>query len=121
DTARFDQAHFNQGAFAGGNCLEPGIFDFSRFVQHRAPVRAVFASGEPLEATAEVTVRMKAHRPGALAVNLPADLPSRFGGRFDHARFASSSGTPELFPQAVVEPPADQRYLVTMIKAGAKS
>ena len=59
------------------------------------------------------------HRVGAFEVNLPSDLPARFGGRFNAARFAKSASSPEQFPAAVTEPPTDERFLVSLIMKGS--
>jgi hypothetical protein len=128
--SRFDAAAFDAARFAGLPSTAPGVFDVSRF--HPAPgplavVAPVFAGpGDPAAATtAAVTVRWRSHRPGAFVVNLPADLPARFGGRFDAARFGAA--TPETFPDVVLGPAGDPRgleqaalgsSLVTVSRAG---
>jgi hypothetical protein len=108
--SRFDQAHFAEDRFAGGDCAEAGVFDVSRFGQ------AVFG---PLAAPAvDVTLRWQSHRPGAFVVNLPSDLPSRFGGRFNEARFGMTRENPETLPGVVTEPPGDERDLVQLLNDG---
>jgi hypothetical protein len=120
-SSRFNQAHFNAARFAGDCCDDRGVFNVSRFAHAPPePVAAVFASAEPLlDPAVEVVFRWPSHRPGAFCVNLPADLPARFGGRFNEARFGQKKDTPELYEKAVTEPPDDPDYLVTRINAAS--
>ena len=69
----------------------------------------------PLLSSIEMSFALAAHHPGAFQVNLPADLPPRFGGRFNEARFGQGEGTPELYPGAVTEPPGDENWLVALL------
>lgn len=120
-SSRFNQAHFNAARFAGGRCDDRGVFNVSRFAHAPPePVAAVFASAEPLpDPAAEVVFYWPSHQPGAFCVNLPADLPARFGGRFNKARFGQKKDTPELYEKVVTEPPDDPDYLVTRINAAS--
>jgi len=116
-SSRFNQTHFNAARFAGDRCNDRGVFNVSRFV-HAAPepVAAVFAPAEPLpDPAVEVVFCWPSHRPGAFCVNLPADLPARFGGRFNKARFGQKKDTPELYEKVVTEPSDDPDYLVARI------
>lgn len=110
--ARFDQTHFDEDRFAGEDA-EAGLFDVSRFGG------ALFG---PLPSPAvEVTLRWESHRPGTFIVNLPADLPARFGGRFNEARFgtvALQPNDPPTLAGVVTEPPGDERDLVRLIQEG---
>lgn len=110
--ARFDQAHFDEDRFAGEDS-EVGLFDVSRFGQ------ALFG---PIPSPAvEVTMRWESHRPGTFVVNLPADLPARFGGRFNEARFgtvALKPNDPPTLAGVVTEPPEDERDLVLLLNMG---
>jgi hypothetical protein len=121
--ARFDQAHFDADRFAGLECAdcwcaERGIFNVSRFSQASPkPLGAVFASTASLDPTVEVLIRWNSNRPGAFLVNLPADLPDRFGGRFNQARFGQSEGTAEAYEKAVTEPLSDERNLVKLVNS----
>lgn len=87
--ARFDAARFDEDRFAGPPLLVEGRFDLVRFApavpakDPAAPLFAPVAPGSPLE----VEARWIEHRPGSFVVRLPRDLPPRFGGRFDDARF----------------------------------
>lgn len=108
--SRFDQADFDEDHFAGGDCAEAGVFDVSRFGE------AVF--GPAASPAVEVTLRWQSHRPGAFVVNLPSDLPSRFGGRFNEARFGIAPGKPETLPGVVTEPPGGERDLVQLLNEG---
>lgn len=130
--SRFNQANFDRSMFAGQRCRELGIFDASRFAQqpvndelppleHVSPVFAL--SESPAEATATVSFHWPNYQPGAFRVNLPADLPPRFGGRFNTARFSQSTAddgslTPELFAEVVTAPPGDADYIVARINSG---
>jgi hypothetical protein len=105
--SRFDQARFDEDRFAGGDCAEAGVFNVSRFGQ------AVF--GAIASEAVEVTLRWQSHRPGAFVVNLPSDLPSRFGGRFNEARFGMAPDKPETLAGVVTEPPEDKRDLVRLV------
>ncbi len=108
--SRFDAARFNAARFAGPPSEAPGVFDVSRFHPAPGPLQAVFAgAGDPAAPAAEVTVGWQSHRPGAFVVNLPADLPARFGGRFGTARFGAA--IPETFPNVVLGPAGDPRGL----------
>lgn len=120
-SSRFNQGHFNAARFAGGRCDDRGVFNVSRFAHAPPePVAAVFASADPLpDPAAEVVFRWPSHRPGAFCVNLPADLPARFGGRFNKARFGQQKDTPELYEKAVTEPSDDTDYVVARINAAS--
>lgn len=103
-----------------GICRERGVFDVSRFAaQPPGEVLAVFATATPeAEPQLELTVGWDRHQPGAFCVNLPIDLPERFGGRFNQAYFGQTDSKPEQYPAAVSEPPDDEDYLVTLINQG---
>ena len=114
--SRFDQARFDEGRYAGFPCVEVGIFDASVFAP-AAPVAPVFAP-VPGGSGTEVVLRYESHQPGAFVIHLPADLPSRFGGRFDEARFGIEK--PEEYLGAVTEPASDPKYLVERVNASSK-
>lgn len=119
--ARFDSAEFDVDHFAGGPCLHVGIFNVSRFADPANPkVAAVFGPGPRLEPIVELQLAWAEHLPGAFTVNLPADLPPRFGGRFNQARFALPGEKPELYAMAVTEPVSDPDYLPTLLNAHSK-
>ncbi len=123
--SRFDQARFDQSYFPDGVCGERGIFDVSRFT-HVPPerIRAVFASKDPLsDPPVKIEFRWTTFQAGSFVVNLPADLPPRFGGRFDETRFGQGKGAPELYAGAVAEPVTDDKFLVNLISpaSGDKS
>lgn len=112
--ARFDEARFDEARFAGEPCFEPGVFDASRFATEEDG-GAVFADEDDLPPEVEVAVRWTSHRPGAFEVNLPAELPSRFGGRFGEARFGSDAG--EVYEAVALEPPVDENHLIERLKS----
>jgi hypothetical protein len=93
-----------------------GVFDASDFAPV-APIAPVFGP-LPAGSGTEVLLRWESHRPGAFVVNLPADLPSRFGGRFDEARYGIAK--PEEYLGAVTEPASDPLYLATRVNASSK-
>src|SRR5690606_33604456 len=64
----------------------------------------------------EITFRWQRYQPGVFEVNLPAELPERFGGRFNETRFGSAQ--PELFQQVVMGPVTDKNYVVNLINGG---
>ncbi len=117
---RFNEVNFNTAHFAGGICFDRAIFNISRFTN--APpesVKTVFASAEAtIDPSTEIVFRRVRRRPGAFWVNLPADLPPRFGGRFNTARFGQRDDSPELYEKAVTEPPDDDDYLIALINKG---
>lgn len=120
--SRFNQANFNSSEFPGKLCKQPGVFNVSHFVSEPPGlVSAVFAASDTLlEPGVQITFNWMRHRGGAFSVNLPADLPARFGGKFNEARFSSGDAT-ELYEQAVTEPPNDANYLVKLINEGNPS
>jgi hypothetical protein len=123
--SRFDYAHFDYARFPNGVCGERGIFDVSRFTN--APperIRAVFSAERPFpEPPVEIGFRWEKFSAGSFVVNLPADLPPRFGARFNEGRFGQDKGKPETYQGAVAEPPSDPKFLVKMIngESGEKS
>lgn len=109
--ARFDAAFFDEARFAGFPCSEVGIFDASVFAP-ADPVSPVFAPVPP-GGPVEVVLRWASHQPGVFTVNLPADLPPRFGGRFDDARFGVPA--PKEFQGAVTEPADDENHFMKLL------
>ncbi len=123
--SRFDHARFDRSHFPNGFCGERGVFDVSRF--SNAPperIKPVFASSKPFdEPPVTIEFRRETFSAGAFVVNLPADLPPRFGGRFDEARFGQDKDAPEVHQGAVAEPVSDPKFLVKLIngESGAPS
>ena len=123
NNARFDFNHFDRAHFAGAVCREYGIFDVSRFAQGPPDCeRTLFAPPPPLSGpTVELRLAWPRYQPGAFVLNLPSDLPERYGARFDQARFALPGNAPESFPGTVLEssvlsgPDGDPDYLVNRI------
>jgi hypothetical protein len=121
DASRYDAARFDDDRFAGGICPDPAIFNVSRFGPVAdEPVAAVFADPGGTEPTTEITIDWEEHLPGAFTVHLPADLPPRFGGRFNSARFALPDAGAEPYPDSVTEPPDDDDYLVDRINGTSR-
>ncbi|MCA9933490.1 MAG: hypothetical protein KC415_06180, partial [Anaerolineales bacterium] len=114
---RFNHARFDEAHFPGGVCLDRGIFNVSRFANNPPePVVAVFTSVDDLP-DPEVAVGFEygRYQPGAFLIRLPADLPERFGGRFNESRFGQGKDRPELYAQAVTDPPGDDAYIVELL------
>jgi hypothetical protein len=107
--ARFDQATFNTCRFPDGRCAEPGVFDVSLLADGPAVEDgAVFAaagaqSGQPVS----IRFTWSSYQPGTFQVNLPADLPESFGGRFNQARFALPAKAAETYKAVTLEPAAE--------------
>ncbi|WP_305041911.1 hypothetical protein [Geoalkalibacter sp.] len=120
---RFNAAHFNSSRFTGGLCRTRGIFNLSRFFRltggPRAPVFAWPPGTDPEPAT-QIELRWTEYQPGAFVVHLPADLPPRFGGRFNEARFALPGAAPEFYPFSVTEPADDPDYLPARLNASSQ-
>ncbi|HAJ64466.1 MAG TPA: hypothetical protein DCP31_38900 [Cyanobacteria bacterium UBA8543] len=118
--SRFNQANFNSSYFPGRLCTERGVFNVSHFVSEPPElVSAVFTASDALpEPGVQIDFNWMRHRLGAFSVNLPADLPARFGGKFNQARFSSGKEEAEFYPQAVTEPSTDAYSLVNLIATG---
>ncbi|VAW30254.1 hypothetical protein MNBD_CHLOROFLEXI01-3942 [hydrothermal vent metagenome] len=110
---RFNFANFNEVRFPGNICLDRGVFNVSRFANSPPEmITAVFASTSPItDPTVGVRFEAVRHQPGAFRVHLPADLPDRFGGRFNQARMGQGLAKPELYEQAVTEPAQDDKHI----------
>ena len=110
---RFNSAHFDRARFPGEVCHERGVFDASRFENAPPePMAAVFTGrDDPPDAEVQVQFTTVRYRPGAFCVEVPADLPEVFGGRFNEARFGQGKNRPELYPFVVTEPPGDENYV----------
>lgn len=87
--------------YAGGaSCHAPGVYNQSRFYDPDTPgTESVYAAkGAVLRAQATSSFRYEVHRAGNFELELPADLPPQFGGRYGVARYAASrrdeSGNP---------------------------
>lgn len=117
DSSRFDYSHFDSALFAGGPCVEAGLFDVSRFANMPPESEAAVFAGDPAFASAQVTFQWIYHQPGSFTVNLPADLPEKFGARFDQARFGADKAAPETYLGVVMEPAIDKDYLKTRVNA----
>lgn len=118
---RFDYARFNHARFPNGYCGERGIFDVSRFSNSPPErIRAVFASAPPIsDPPVKIDFQLDTLGAAAFVVNLPADLPPRFGARFNESRFGEGDGknSAQVFADAVAEPVTDPNFLVTMINS----
>ena len=122
-SARFDRVRFGQARFAGEVCREEGVFDVSRFIQE-PPGSEVSVFATPIvDQPVEIRFRWPRYRPGALVVNLPLDLPERFGARLNSARFGKAGDTPEEYLDVVTEsrqgtkPEDDPDHLVGRLRA----
>jgi hypothetical protein len=127
--SRFNVARFDRARFPDGVCGERGIFDVSRFTHvPPEPVKAVFASDDPLsDPPVRIEFRWRILQAGTFTVNLPVDLPARFGARFNQARFShtkdapdahfNQTQAPELYDGAVIEPEKAVKDLVKFISS----
>jgi hypothetical protein len=124
--ARFDSDRFDTARFAGGTCRERAVFNISHFAQSNVNGDgAVFSSRPPVSDPAvELRFRWPSHQPGAFTLNLPAELPEKFGATFNQARFANAkSGNPEegeRFEGVVTEPAGDPDHIVKRIEGVSK-
>lgn len=118
--SRFNHAKFDHARFPNGVCGERGVFDVSRLVNVPPElVTPVFASADPMwDPPVTINFRWTVHQPGTFIVNLPADLPARFGARFNEARFSQLKEKPEVYEGAVAEPLSDPKFLATLIGDG---
>jgi hypothetical protein len=119
---RFNQCGFNECCFADTPGVDRTFFNLSRF----APIPqedvnsllpdAKLASPKMRYGQVELTFRYDVHRPGSFEVNLPADLPARFGGRLGEMRLGQGEKEgPEVYLQAVTEPEEDPACMVSRI------
>ncbi len=117
DCDRYNQDYFDQATFAGGICRQPGVFNASRFAnQPPESLLAVFASHQAIPSRqVQLSMNWQNFLPGAFIVNLPVDLPPRFGGRFNMARFNPSQADPEQYLNVAFEPEEDLEALVQQI------
>jgi len=115
--SRYNHASFDQDHFPDGHCREVGVFDVSAFASvPEEPADPVFASAsQPPDSTTEVSLRWRVYQPGSFVVNLPADLPHRFGAKFNQGRFGQADGSPERYTDIVTEPAGDDRFITDVI------
>ncbi len=121
DGARFGIDRFSvesdrETVFAGGECVESGIFNASHF-SRQPVVRTSFAGAASAASKNRLKASWDVHRAGALIVNLPAQLDERYGVRFNEGRFGSAE--PKSFPAVVTQPLNDPRQLLTVVNAGS--
>lgn len=118
--------------FAGGQvCLEVGVFGLTRF-QHKEKwpdYQPVYGAQGAVAAPATSHFIYREHLPGRFELELPADLPPEFGGRFNSARFthqakegtgeSSKKGSEEgiVFPNAIFDLPEDPQALDEQVNA----
>lgn len=120
---RFDYARFNHAYIPSAYCGERGIFNVSRFTNSPPEkIKAVFASVPPLsDPPVKIDFQLDTLGAAAFVVNLPADLPPRFGARFNESRFGEGNdkSSAQVFENAVAEPITDPNFLVTLINSPA--
>jgi hypothetical protein len=116
---RFNQTRFEAAYFPGGRCWERGIFDLSRFAGTPDDEEGAVFVGTETEPQVELRTWWNRYQPGMFVVNLPADLPASFGGRFNQARFARPSSAAEEYKNAVMEPLTDSQYLVKLLASSS--
>jgi hypothetical protein len=117
--SRFNQVRFGAAYFAGGRCLKRGIFDLSRFAVNADDDQEAVFVGAEVEPQVELRTSWRRYQPGAFVVNLPADLPEAFGGRFNQDRFAKPSSAAEEYKNAVLEPATDPQYVVKLLASSS--
>jgi hypothetical protein len=105
--------------YAGGQaCHTPGVFNATEFADESRGMLTVLASrSDASEPQASVSFVHQVHQAGHFELQLPADLPPRFGGRFNEARFAHAAGGALVYPEAVFDLPEDPKALDEQIKA----
>jgi hypothetical protein len=131
DDSRFDAAVFGD-AFAGGPCRSPGVFDLSDFdAGPAAAARAVF-DGTPAGDAGTggpVIFEWDERLPGRFLMELPADLPTRFGARFAGQQPGCPPGTfaprfhgavASAAPEVVLEPPGVAGSLVDWVNGASR-
>ncbi|MEM9010944.1 MAG: hypothetical protein AAGE18_06940 [Pseudomonadota bacterium] len=117
DSSRFDADDFGTARYAGPPRFGRGLFDATRFAeQPRAAVTPTFAGEEPPSAHSTlVTLGGEVAAGGTARINLPRDLPRRFGARFDDDRFALADDAPITLPGVVFEPTTDPDFAADRI------
>jgi hypothetical protein len=115
---RYDSAVFDTARFVSMYGAEQAILDSSRFIPN-APEQevTVFAGLPTTDAPVTITFQWQCYQPGRFAVNLPDDLPDRFGSHFDQVRFGAEKDEAESYPGVVTEPDTDTSYLGTKMAA----
>ncbi len=116
--SRVDRLPVVPGHFAGGEvCHSPGVFNLSRFHNpEKAGTETVFASRlATLEPQAMSAFVYLTHQAGRFELQLPADLPPQFGGRFNMARFGSQESV--VYEAAIFDLPEDPQALDEQVKA----
>ena len=126
--SRFETARFNRvphsdsdtrkGSRFAGRGQERALFNISRFtLSPKAQDTTVFAKDKTIaDPPVDLQFHWLRHSPGAFTVNLPDDLPERFGSRFNSARFGKANAAPETYPNVVTEPDDDPDYIGTQLK-----
>lgn len=129
DGSRFDAARFGkhrrfdpespQPARFAGQSQERAVFNFSHFTPSRSAQDAtVFARDTTItDPPVSLQFHWLRHQPGAFVVNLPDDLPERFGSRLNQARFGKSNAAPEIYTNVVTEPASDPAFIGTQLAA----
>ena len=107
--------------FAGGQvCREVGVFNLSRFrdEERRPDYQPIFGARTAVEPPAACHFSYRVHLPGRFELELPADLPPQFGGRFNSARFTHRSKADGIaFTAAIFDLPEDPHALDEQVRA----
>jgi hypothetical protein len=119
DSARFDAARFDAARYPGGPCVEEGVLDVSRFADGIVPEGAAIFADDVADPPVQMTLSWSSHQPGAFTVNLPEDLPEKFGARFDRARFGREGQAPEVYENVVTEPEDDGDFILKRLEASS--
>lgn len=116
DGSRFDFVPFgdrNKARPAGQSVAEfarcgaeRAVFNLSRFTNSPPEQEVtVFAKDRTVpDPTVSLQFHWTRHQPCAFVVNLPDDLPERFGSRFNQTRFGMTNNAPEEYKNVVTEP-----------------
>jgi hypothetical protein len=115
DGDRFDAAAFKKAQFANGIGKELAVFDISRFSPAPPEQEATMFAGPISGVPVKLQFHWTRRQPGAFMVNLPDDLPDRFGSRFNQVRFGTAKGAGEGYEHVVTEPTSDADYIGTIL------
>ncbi len=125
--SRFDAVRFSKkphsdpdsrkvSRFAGRG-QERAVFNTSHFIISRSAQETTVLAKDKTITDPPVSLQFHwmRHSPGAFEVNLPDDLPERFGSRFNQTRFGMTNNAPEEYKNVVTEPTTDPDFIGTQL------